>query len=89
MRVVMTGIADAGGNSMQGAGILNTSGGNQGLSIITGSHTFAVFQGIIIIGSNGGTVQFKWSQDPLNNNAPNANGTTMNQYSYFKLSRIK
>ncbi|HET9137671.1 MAG TPA: hypothetical protein VFO76_13650 [Candidatus Kapabacteria bacterium] len=91
MRVFFTGAADAGGNNMQGAGILKTSGTPAPLGIITGKHTLAIFEGIIITNSTSGThpVQFKWAQDVTNNNAPNTNGTILGQYSYFKLSRIK
>jgi hypothetical protein len=86
MRVFYQSMTDKNGNGPQGSYILNTSGvgSPNGVTMVAGQHTLELIQGIVIVGSVGGNIQFKWAQ-----NAANADGTILNQYSYFRLTRIK
>jgi hypothetical protein len=84
MRIYTTGIQDAGGNAIQGNGLLTTSNATKTMQINGGVSTLITFRGIFITGSNAGSVKFRWSQG-----TSNASTTTVRSYSYMKLIRVK
>lgn len=84
MRIYTTGIQDAGGNAIQGNGLLTTSNVTKTMQINGGVSTLITFRGIFITGSNAGTVKFRWSQG-----VSNTSTTTVRSYSYMKLIRVK
>lgn len=84
MRIYTTGIQDAGGNAIQGNGLLITSNATKTMQINGGVSTLITFRGIFVTGSNGGTVKFRWAQGSSNNST-----TTVRSYSYMKLIRVK
>lgn len=84
MRIYTTGIQDAGGNAIQGNGLLTSSNTPKTIQINGGVSTLLTFRGIFICGSTSGTVKFRWSQGTSNNST-----TTVRSYSYMKLIRVK
>jgi hypothetical protein len=85
MKIMYTGIQDAGGNAIQGNGQLTASGVGKTLSINAANSTLISFRGIIAIGNTAGTVQFKWAQGT----ASAVNATTVSANSYMKVIRVK
>ena len=84
MRIYTTGIQDAGGNAIQGNGLLSTSNTTKTMQINGGVSTLITFRGIFITGSNAGAVKFRWAQG-----TSNASTTTVRSFSYMKLIRVK
>ncbi|HYM21126.1 MAG TPA: hypothetical protein VEW28_09005 [Candidatus Kapabacteria bacterium] len=84
MRVFYQSQDNANGNGPQGAGVMNTSGAGYNISIAGGTHTLEIIEGIIIMGSTGGTVNLQWAQT-----FNSGDGTTLGQDSYLRLTRIK
>jgi hypothetical protein len=84
MRIYTTGIQDAGGNAIQGNGLLMTSNTPKTMQINGGVSTLITFRGIFVTGSNSGSVKFRWSQGTSNTST-----TTVRSYSYMKLIRVR
>ncbi|HEY6171190.1 MAG TPA: hypothetical protein VIX80_02920, partial [Candidatus Kapabacteria bacterium] len=84
MRIYVTGIQDAGGNAIQGNGLLSASNTSKTIQINGGVSTLTSFRGIFITGSNAGTVKFRWSQG-----VSNASTTVVRAYSFMKITRVK
>jgi hypothetical protein len=85
MRVFYTANENLNGNGTEGAGVLNTTGVASGTITITKAlDCFVLINGIINTGANAGTIQIKWAQDNAN-----ADGSTLNQFSYLRLMRVK
>jgi hypothetical protein len=85
MKIMYTGIQDAGGNAVQGNGQFTASNGTKTVQINGGVHTLITFRGIIRAISNSGYVKFRWAQGTANL----VNPTTLHQYSYLKITRIQ
>jgi hypothetical protein len=84
MRIYVTGIQDAGGNAIQGNGLLTASNTPKTIQINGGVSTLVSFRGIIQTGSTAGALKFRWSQGVSNNST-----TTVRAYSYMKIIRVK
>ncbi len=84
MRIYTTGIQDAGGNAIQGNGLISTSNATKTIQINGGVSTLITFRGIFVTASNAGSVKFRWAQGTANTST-----TTVRSYSYMKLIRVK
>lgn len=83
MRVYVTGIQDAGGNAIQGSGLMTTSNTAKTILISGGVSTLITFRGILVTSSTAGTVKFRWAQG-----TSNASGTIVRSNSYMKILRV-
>jgi hypothetical protein len=63
---------------------MTTSGTVNSITIKPANDALITFRGILITGSTGGTIQFKWAQT-----VANGVGTTVEQYSYMKVTRVQ
>lgn len=84
MKIMFTGIQDAGGNAIQGNGQFTASNQTKLLKINFGVHTLITFRGIVRAGSSG-YIKFRWAQDVANLTNP----TTVHEYSYLKITRVQ
>jgi len=84
MRIYVTGIQDAGGNAIQGNGLLTASNTPKTIQINGGVSTLVSFRGIIQTSSTSGALKFRWSQG-----VSNTSTTTVRAYSYMKIIRVK
>ncbi len=85
MKIMFTGIQDAGGNAIQGNGQLQASGVSRTVAINAAVSTLITIRGIISTSSSSGDVTLKWAQGT----ASAANSTTLNSGSYLKIIRVK
>ncbi len=84
IRIYFTGIQDAGGNAIQGNGLLNALNSAKTVTISSAVSTLLTVRGIIQVGNTSGTLKFRWSQ-----RVANGSKTIVRQYSYLKILRIK
>lgn len=84
MKMYVTGIQDAGGNAIQGSGLMTTSNASKTILISGGVSTLITFRGVITTGSSSGTVEFRWAQGTSNNS-----GTVIRSGSYMKIMRVE
>jgi hypothetical protein len=84
MRLYVTGIQNAGGNAILGNSLMTTSGTVNSITIKPANDALITFRGIVIMGTTGGTIQFQWAQTTAN-----GVGTTVEQYSYMKVTRVQ
>ena len=85
MKIMFTGIQDAGGNAIQGNGQLQASGVSRTLSINAAVSTLITVRGIITTVATSGDVTLKWAQGTANLGNP----TTLNSGSYMKIIRVR
>jgi hypothetical protein len=82
-RFYTTGIQDAGGNAIQGNGLITASNTPKTIQINGGVSSLISVRGIIKMGSTSGTLKLRWSQGTTN-----LSTTTLRAYSYAKIIRV-
>lgn len=83
MKVYALGVQNAGGNAVQGSGLMTASNTSKTFLINGGVSTLIQFRGILVIGANSGNVKFRWAQG-----TSNATGTIVRSGSYMVLRRV-
>lgn len=82
-RFYVTGIQDAGGNAIQGNGLITGSNTPKTIQINSGVSSLISVRGIIKMGSTSGTLKLRWAQGTAN-----LSTTTLRAYSYAKIIRV-
>ena len=85
MKVVYTGIQDAGGNSVMSNTTLTTSNVGKQIQIANDGPTLVFMRGIVFMGNTGGTIKVRWAQWSTSG----SNGTTMAANSYMRIIRVQ